>query len=713
MRAPNRIILASLILTAFPANADPIPASGWNVDFVLGNGETHGAHAQPENANIWFAEDSTVGVPGLPASGALSSLGEDFQMEAFTGGANNVLRGPGTLTLDTPGKFSEITLLGSNTGGSGTATWEIILKFTDAADSAPITYTAFGNWAGSGPEINPTLTGNGTSSAFGGQLNTRSFDLDALGHSGKTLQSIEFLSTGGAGGNLALFALSGQSLNAVVVSPSDFISSAPQSAVVGTLGTPFGDGGDTFTYALVTGDGDTDNTKFQIGGAGTDELQIGAHDFTTAAEGEAFSVRVRSTGSPSGDMVEAAVIVRARADSDSDDLLDSYEETWAGLEMLGVLSGLGGANSDNDGLTDLEEYNLRDTYPTLDPTNPDSDGDNLNDGPELAGAGLRPPTDPTKADTDGDTLSDEVETNTKIFNGPTDTGSDPTLVNSDTDDFDDAVEVSRGGDPSDPNSVPPIVPVASYVYGANPESQPQATNWQGGSISDLVDFGGQFLEKLSDGVVATGGWRDFTHVGFRNDADNSAPQPRVTFDFGGLFDVTTVDVFSNTDFAALDSVDVSTSTDGATFTAPTTFPLTFEVVPGPNSQLTLATLDVSALPDATHYRLDFQQDSQWAMINEVEFTHAGPTAPFAITDIDYAPDAELKPTVTLTWRARAGTNYSAFASTDLADWSNELADNLSFADDEIPGDGDHITETFVLEFGLEKEGDLFFRIEEE
>jgi len=88
----------------------------------------------------------------------------------------------------------------------------------------------------------------------------------------------------------------------------------------------------------------------------------------------------------------------------------------------------------------------------------------------------------------------------------------------------------------------------------------------------------------------------------------------------------------------------------------------------------------------------------------------GGAVPFVITAVDYDPDAD---TVTLTWRSRPNTSYSAFSSFDLSDWSNELADSLGAAEDENPDDGNHITVTFSLENGLEDATDLFLRIQEE
>ena len=76
----------------------------------------------------------------------------------------------------------------------------------------------------------------------------------------------------------------------ILLSLNTFSTAATQGDPIGTLTTPGGDAGDTFTYTLVAGAGDDDNGKFQISG---DELQVGAHDFSTAADGEMFSVRVR------------------------------------------------------------------------------------------------------------------------------------------------------------------------------------------------------------------------------------------------------------------------------------------------------------------------------------------------------------------------------------------------------------------------------------
>jgi hypothetical protein len=324
-------------------------------------------------------------------------------------------------------------------------------------------------------------------------------------------------------------------LAGIHVSPNNFVTSPSQGAAVGTLTTPSGDAGDTFTYTLIAGTGDTDNSKFQIVG---DELQIGPHDFSGAAEGEEFSVRVLSTGAPSGTTVEAALTLSAVADSDGDGLLDAWEELWAGVGNLGVISGLVDANADDDSLTDLDEFNLRAQFPNLDPTKGDTDGDTLKDGEEIAGAGDRPPTDPTDPDSDGDGLTDEVETNTGVDNGPTDTGSNPTLVDTDGDGHDDPVEIAKGSDPSDPDSVPPVdpsdvIPVLSVT---------PSTEIEGGfdrRAIYLVDGSG-LVDGGHDGIPDGSMWLSMgTCCGGTEDLD-----PFVIFDLGEIYSITSFQVWN-------------------------------------------------------------------------------------------------------------------------------------------------------------------------
>ncbi len=89
------------------------------------------------------------------------------------------------------------------------------------------------------------------------------------------------------------------------------------------------------------------------------------------------------------------------------------------------------ADSDGDGLTDLEEIMIYHT----DPYNADSDGDGLTDGEEVRIYG----TDPNNPDTDGDGLTDGDEVHKYHTN--------PRLADTDGDGLTDGEEVKAGTDP--------------------------------------------------------------------------------------------------------------------------------------------------------------------------------------------------------------------------------------------------------------------------
>lgn len=101
---------------------------------------------------------------------------------------------------------------------------------------------------------------------------------------------------------------------------------------------------------------------------------------------------------------DAIVVIlngRVVEDTDDDGLTDVEE-----VAIYGTNSNT--ADTDGDGLADGEEVNTYDT----DPTNVDTDGDGLSDGEEVDTYR----TDPTNVDTDSDGLSDEVEVKTHETN---------------------------------------------------------------------------------------------------------------------------------------------------------------------------------------------------------------------------------------------------------------------------------------------------------
>ena len=107
----------------------------------------------------------------------------------------------------------------------------------------------------------------------------------------------------------------------------------------------------------------------------------------------------------------------------------------------------GESDFDEDGLSDLAEYNSG----ASDPTKADSDDDGLTDGEEITAG-----TQPLIADSDGDGILDGAEGTI---------GTDPTNADSDGDGYADGVEVNVGSDPTDANSTPPSL-LAYYDFEA-------------------------------------------------------------------------------------------------------------------------------------------------------------------------------------------------------------------------------------------------------
>lgn len=104
-----------------------------------------------------------------------------------------------------------------------------------------------------------------------------------------------------------------------------------------------------------------------------------------------------------------------------------------------------GADTDGDGLTNLQEFQLG-----TDPRNPDTDGDGLSDGQEV-----KLGTNPLNPDTDGDGLSDGDEVRL---------GTNPLKADTDGDGIPDGIEVKLGLNPLVPD---PTTTVQGHVVDQN------------------------------------------------------------------------------------------------------------------------------------------------------------------------------------------------------------------------------------------------------
>ena len=249
----------------------------------------------------------------------------------------------------------------------------------------------------------------------------------------------------------------------IVLTPDVVNATASVGAVVGNL-TSVDPNGGTHTYALVAGDGDSDNGKFQIVG---DELQVNAD--ISGDVGNALTIRVESTDGTAMAFAEA-VTVNVAADFDNDNLLDTWElnPNWAN-----PVAGL------ND-LTGLK------TGPGPGTDTGDFDGDGSPDGDEFTNG-----TDPTNDDSDNDGLLDGVETNTGTFNDANDTGTDPNDDDSDDDGLNDGDELTAGADPnnadSDGDTISDGDEVNRMVGGLPAPTDPTEADTDGDGVPDNTD----------------------------------------------------------------------------------------------------------------------------------------------------------------------------------------------------------------------------------
>lgn len=125
------------------------------------------------------------------------------------------------------------------------------------------------------------------------------------------------------------------------------------------------------------------------------------------------------------------------------------------IDIAGTSSSVGFADADNDGINDPFETNTgiyvgpADTG--TDPAKQDTDDDGLFDGVENNThtylSATKTGTSPVNADSDNDGLKDGVETNTGIFISAGDTGTNPNTRDRDNDRLNDSFEVNNGLDP--------------------------------------------------------------------------------------------------------------------------------------------------------------------------------------------------------------------------------------------------------------------------
>lgn len=365
----------------------------------------------------WIGVDTRTGNGGNGSAGDTRIV---FTLSGLPGGAFNWI----SYHHDTENVFGSFDVEYSTNGGSSYTT--VPGSPFDGTDSTP----------GGSPASAQTYTGTGNQDPIT-LPSTLDFDFTAVG--GQDVV-VRFIPIAGAAVHTQLIAINGFEITSTAppTAPSDLALSASTIArtanigtTVGTLTTTDPTPGDTFTYTLASGAGDSDNGEFAISGSNliTDRSLAGF------AGGTMLAVRVRTTDAI-GDWYEESFLIEVIDDSDGDGLEDLWELTY----FPNLTTATGSGNNDGDGLTNAQEQSAG-TNPTL----ADTDSDGLNDDVEINTHG----SNPLIADTDGDGIDDGAEVSNS--NGFV---TDPTLADTDGDGFNDALEIAEGTDPTNGGDFP-------------------------------------------------------------------------------------------------------------------------------------------------------------------------------------------------------------------------------------------------------------------
>ena len=255
----------------------------------------------------------------------------------------------------------------------------------------------------------------------------------------------------------------------ISLSDTSIAENKPIGTTVGVLTTSDSDNGDSHTYSLVAGTGDTDNTSFSISGANL--LSAASYDYETknsysirvqtsdgtATYSKTFSISISDVDEDSdGDGITNSLdncpstANSDQADADGDgvgDVCDNCKETANSNQIDTDGDGSGNAcddDDDNDGVPDTQ-----DAFPTNAQESVDSDGDGIGDeqDPDADNDGIADEddnciivanTDQADMDNDGvgDVCDDDIDGDGFINVDETSCDSNPLNASSTPDDLD-------------------------------------------------------------------------------------------------------------------------------------------------------------------------------------------------------------------------------------------------------------------------------------
>jgi hypothetical protein len=160
-----------------------------------------------------------------------------------------------------------------------------------------------------------------------------------------------------------------------------------------------------------------------------------------------------------------------------------------------------------------------------------------------------------------------------------------------------------------------IIPIVSYTYdppGLLPNSSYPDNGYYTGNT-------GPTPLELRNGVIASNAYPDAQWVGVLDSPDTGAIQPRLTFDLGSSFFVSTVQIWylahASVAVHAPDFVNAYFSSDGISFSGPQLL-TPFANPAGPVVLSPIFSLSGGA---SRFVRLDFFNDQQWTFLTEIQF----------------------------------------------------------------------------------------------
>tara|TARA_R110002072_G_scaffold57849_1_gene148317 strand:+ start:11242 stop:16923 length:5682 start_codon:yes stop_codon:yes gene_type:complete len=217
---------------------------------------------------------------------------------------------------------------------SGTVVGELSTTDADAGDT--FTYALV---SGEGDTDNAAFSIDGSN-----LVTATTFDFDT-----QSSYSVRVQSTDSAGATITqvlTITITGTNAvpTAIAIDNDTIAEDVASGTTVGALSTTDADAGDTFTYALVSGDGDTDNTAFTIDGSNL--VTATTFDFETQ---DSYSVRVQTTDS-AGATFEQVLTISVTDANDTPTAIaidnSSVAEDAASGTVVGALSTTDADSSD-------------------------------------------------------------------------------------------------------------------------------------------------------------------------------------------------------------------------------------------------------------------------------------------------------------------------------------------------------------------------------